>query len=63
MSFIKKYIESQLSSNFELDSNITCNILVIKNNTIVEIQSGWEGIPESIVLNLSICAVFILILI
>jgi hypothetical protein len=63
MSFIKRYIESQLSPNPDSDSNITCNILVVRNQTLVVIQRGWEGIPESIVINLSICAVFILILI
>ncbi len=63
MSFIKDFFESKSSPNSELDSNIKCNILVAENQTLVVIQRGWEGIPESIVVNLSICVVFIFIFI
>ena len=44
------------------DLNITCNTLVTRNQTLITIQRGWEGIPESIVLNLIICLVRISVL-
>ena len=51
---------SEMSDSPSPETNITCNILVSRNQTIVVIQRGWEGIPESIVLNLTVCLVRIL---
>lgn len=37
--------------------NETCNSILTKNNTLIEIDRGWEGIPESLVINLILCIV------
>lgn len=59
MDSFKKLFDDWTDSTSE--SNITCNVLVIRNNTLVVLDRGWEGIPESIVLNLTICLIFIVI--
>lgn len=45
--------------NFKLDSdyNQTCNVILSKNQTLIEIDRGWEGIPETLVINLVLCFV------
>lgn len=45
--------------NFKLDNdfNRTCNVILSKNQTLIEIDRGWEGIPETLVINLVFCFV------
>lgn len=47
--------------NFKLDTdyNQTCNVILSKNQTLIEIDRGWEGIPETLVINLVLCFVSI----
>lgn len=44
----------------EYDLNYTCNVFLSKNMTLIEIDRGWEGIPESLVIQLILCLVCIL---
>lgn len=43
----------------EYDLNYTCNVFLSKNMTLIEIDRGWEGIPESLVIQLILCLVCI----
>lgn len=43
--------------NFDIDYNQTCNVVLTKNQTLIEIDRGWEGIPETLVINLILCSV------
>ncbi|KAH9393368.1 Transmembrane protein 63C [Tyrophagus putrescentiae] len=47
--------------NFKLDNdfNRTCNVILSKNQTLIEIDRGWEGIPETLVINLVFCFILI----
>lgn len=45
----------QIDTDF--DYNYTCNVFLFKNMTIIEIDRGWEGIPESLVINITLCLV------
>ena len=48
--------------NFDIDSdyNQTCNVILSKNQTLIVIDRGWEGIPETLVINLTLCIVCII---
>ena len=39
--------------------NYTCNTVLTKNNTIIEINQGWAGVPEAIIINSAVSAVSI----
>ncbi|XP_054152940.1 CSC1-like protein 1 [Oppia nitens] len=60
MSDLPEWMDNILMDN-PSNSNFTCNIIVPKNKTYVAIQRGWEGIPESVVLNLILCLIMIMI--
>ncbi|UXI17429.1 hypothetical protein NH340_JMT03372 [Sarcoptes scabiei] len=56
----EKIIEDLTQFNVEYDLNYTCNVFLSKNLTLIEIDRGWEGIPESLVINLILCSFLIL---
>ena len=45
--------------NFDPDYNYnkTCNVILTKNQTLIHIDRGWEGIPETLIINLVLCLV------
>lgn len=55
-NFFKQVLSYEtMDSNNEMRQ--TCNSILVKNNTFIEIDRGWEGIPESLVINLVLCLV------
>lgn len=58
----EKIIEDLTQFNVEYDLNYTCNVFLSKNLTLIEIDRGWEGIPESLVINLILCSVSLILL-
>lgn len=51
------FLKEVLNFGFDTDYNVTCNGVLTKNMTLITIDRGWEGIPESFVINLILCVV------
>ena len=38
-------------------NNFTCTVVLTKNNTLIEIDRGWGGIPETLIINIVLSSV------
>ena len=41
----------------DFNYNQTCNVVLTRNSTLIEINGGWEGIPEALIINVTFCIV------
>lgn len=58
--FYTKYFGDLIPFDMEYDLNYTCNVFLTKNMTLIRFDRGWEGIPESLVIQLVLCLFMIL---
>ena len=53
------FFNEMLNFDTEPDYNETCNVILTKNQTLIEIDRGWEGIPETFIINIVLCLVWL----
>lgn len=41
----------------DFNYNQTCNVVLTRNSTLIEINGGWEGIPEALIINVTFCII------